>query len=201
MTEFDGSSGATAVPFGSAVATADNGQAPAEAAPFRPAAHDALTSMLDVVRERVEARDVEEYDPWQYEIKGIGVRLVCDPRIENADYQRWVKSALPKQRGRQRPRGAMDLDQLALSAKAIAASNLRVEVLRKETGEWVAVTDNRSGEVLTLEDDGMLRAFNVMDSVSMLRKLFGRDADVINAGQDLLAVAGYLESDDDSDPE
>jgi hypothetical protein len=193
MTEFDGSSG-------TALRSADDNHQTPEAMGFGAGIdEDGPSSMLEVLRERVEAREADEVEPWTHEVADIGVRIVCNPQVENPDYQRWVKAALPKARGRGRPRtvGAMDLDQLALSARAIIATNLRVEVYNKRTKAWAPVSDK--GEALTLDDPGMLRAFGVMDPVSLLRKLFRRDADLINAGQDLLAAAGYLDSEDDDD--
>jgi hypothetical protein len=197
MTEFDGSSSG---PNNATTYATDNVPA-AEAMRFGPALDDSPASMLDVLRDRVEQRDVADADPWVHEIPKVGVRLVCDPRIDNADYQRWVKAAMAKTRTARRGRSnanAMDLDQLALSARAITATNIRVEI-KRQGDEWVAISDGASADALNLEDAAMLRAFGVMDPTSLLRKLFGRDAAVINAGQELLAAAGYLDGDDEDD--
>jgi hypothetical protein len=197
---FDGSSG-TGGSATSTVPAERNHEPPPEAVEFGQVADDdAPMSMLDLLRDRVVERETAEVEPWEHEIAKVGIRLICDPTIEDADYRRWVRAALPRTKGR-RPRqpGALDIDQLALSARAIIATNTRVDV-QTRTG-WRPVTDPADpANVLTLDDPPMLRVFNVMDSVSLLRKLFGRDADVINAGQELLAAAGYLDSDDD-DPE
>jgi hypothetical protein len=202
MTTFNGASGASGEPTGG-VATAEQSEQPPTAMSFGPAAEEeGLSSALDLLRERVDEREQEPVELWMHEITKVGMRIYCDPQVADADYRRWVKASMPKVRrgARGRAPGAMDIDQLALSARAILATNERVEV-RTRKGEWITVTDPSSGEVLTLDDSAMARSFNVMDPVSLLRKLFGRDADLINAGQDLLAAAGYLDSDDDEDPE
>lgn len=204
MTQFDGSTGPSAATGFTAVATESNGQPvldkEAEGMRFGAAADETPSSMLDLLRDRVESRESEETEPWVHEIPALGLRLVCDPRIDNADYQRWMKASLPRGRGaRNRQFNGMDIDTLALSARAITHTNLRVEVQNKDKF-WIPITDGTDPTPLSLDDSAMLRTFNVMDSISLLRKLFGRDAALINAGQALLAEAGYLDADVD-DPE
>lgn len=155
-------------------------------------------SLLDQLRERVAERDEAEPSEWFKEIPGIGVRLVCDPDIEADDYQRWLKQARPRGKGGRRAAnvGPMDLDQFALSVRALTATNVRLEI--KRGAQWRPMTGAQGG-VLDLESRELLDTFGVMDSASALRKLFGRDARIIDAGQELLTEAGYLGGDDDDD--
>lgn len=168
------------------------------AAPFDPTGSDTPDSLLDQLRARVDERDETEPSEWTKEVPKVGIRLVCDPDIEAEDYQRWVKGAQARGKGgrRRAMTSALDLDQFALSVRALTATNIRLEIKRGDG--WTPMTGPQ-GEVLTLESRELLRTFNVMDSASVLKRLFGRDARVIDAGQELLTEAGYLGGDDDDD--
>jgi len=183
-TTFDGSS-TNAVP-------------PPEAVAWDPAAEAVPDTLLDQLRARVDERDQTEDREWTCEVPKVGIRLVCDPVIDNADFQRWMKSASTRA-GRRRGAtpGPMDLDQLQLSSRALVATCLRLEI--KRDGDWTPMT-GKDGGLLTLESPEVLRTFGVMDPVALLKKLFGRDARVIDSGQELLAAAGYLGGDEDEDP-
>lgn len=208
MTQFDGSS-AGSTPAAYAEAAANNGVAPApEAVPFASSIEDDTNplSMLDMLRQRVEERERAEVDLWEYTIAPIGVKLFCDPRIDNADYQKWIKASMPRLKGRRAGQpNSMDLDQFQLSSRAMVHTNVRIalrdEKVRDEKAEgaWRPITDS-SGEALTVEDKAVLQAFNVMDPIALMKKLFGRDSAAIDAGQDLLRAAGYLDGDEDDDP-
>lgn len=185
MTVFDTSTGAT-----------QPAELP-EAAPFEPGAADTPDSLLDQLRARVDERDEAEPSEWCKEIKGVGIRLVCDPDIDAEDYQRWVKQAQRRGKGGRRVMtSALDLDQFALSVRALDATCVRLEI--KHGDGWKPMTGVK-GDTLALDSRELLGVFNVMDSASVLRKLFGRDARVIDAGQELLTEAGYLGGDDDDD--
>lgn len=195
MTTFDTSSDLHAPTGGPAHAAS----APETATVFTPGEPSApLDSLLDQLRERVAERDESDPQEWVKEIPKVGIRLVCDPDIEAEDYQRWVKGAQARGRGGRRRAltSALDLDQFALSVRALTATCLRLEIHDGE--KWRPMTGARS-DVLNLESTELLRTFGVMDSASVLRKLFGRDARIIDAGQELLTEAGYLGGDDDDD--
>lgn len=188
--------------------TFDGSTGPAHGAPeelpqaraWSPAAEEvAPDSLLDQLRARVEHRDETEPQEWIKEVPGLDIRLVLDPDIENSDFQRWMKQATPRTKGRGRGGvNPMAMDQLQLASRALTAQCIRLEM--KRDGEWRPMT-GRDGEAYTLDSQELLRTFNVMDSTSVLRKLFGRDARVIDAGQELLAEAGYLGDDaEDDDP-
>jgi hypothetical protein len=167
-------------------------------------------SILDELRADIESRDAVDVEPWRHRIKDTRVRLACNPDIENDAYQRWFKLSLPRKgNGRQRQQniGPADLDQLTMSAYALIESNLQVELLRKgaddrDDANWVPIR-GESGDLLTLADNELQRTFNTMDAIALTRKLFGRDAYLIDAGQDLLAAAGYggdVDTEDESNP-
>lgn len=154
-------------------------------------------SLLDQIAAEVADRDEEYAEPWLYQIPRTSLRLVCDPRIENDDYQRWIRQSMPHSgKNRRGPRNPSitDMNQLLMSARAIIATNLRIDVLHKPTGEWRPLMHN--GEELVLDSDPLMQKFGAMDPIVLLRKLFGRDSDLIDAGQELLAAAGYLDSGD-----
>lgn len=69
---------------------------------------------------------------------------------------------------------ALDLDQFALSVRALTATCLRLDIRDGET--WRPMTGSK-GDTLDLELTELLRTFGVMDSASLLRKLFGRRPD------------------------
>lgn len=190
---FDGSSAGTPAPI-----TTDTAPPPPPVeAEIRP------ESLLDQLRDRVDERDESEPAEWIDEIPKVGIRLVCDPDIANEDFQRWTKSAMAGgvKAGRRRRGGGnpMDMDQLRISVRALVSTNERVEM--RQGKEWQPLT-GRDGSPVTLESNDLLSAFGVMDSTLLLKKLYGRDARVIDAGQRLLAAAGYLDGDDldDDDP-
>lgn len=178
---------------------------PPEATTWVPAAapdvaDDSPDSLLDQLRERVEERDDTEPQEWFKEVPKLGIRIVCNPDIENNDFQRWMKQATPRVKGRgSRSANPMDMDQLQLAGRALTATCERLEIKRGDV--WTPML-GKDGDKLTLESTELLRTFRVMDSISVLRKLFRLDARVIDAGQELLREAGYLGDDaDDDDPE
>lgn len=159
-------------------------------------------TLLDQIAAEVAERDEDYAEPWVKQIPRTSLRLVCDPRIENEDYQRWIRQSMPhggkNRRGPRNP-SITDMNQLMMSARAIIATNIRIDVLHKPTGEWRPLMHN--GEEMVLDSDPLLHKFGAMDPIVLLRRLFGRDADLIDAGQELLSAAGYLDGDgDDEDP-
>ncbi|MBC8092502.1 MAG: hypothetical protein H7Y15_11295 [Pseudonocardia sp.] len=170
----------------------------------RQVAHDAipLDSLLDQLRDEVTQRDEAIALPWRHRIRGTNFSLVCDPDIDNEDYQRWVKASMPKTKNRRRTPGVADMDQLALSSRAIVSANIGLDVLVRDTEDtWRSITAPGSDEPLTIDSPELLATFNVMDPIALLRKLFGRDAALVDAGQELLSAAGYMgDEDDDEDP-
>lgn len=199
-TTFDGSTGGVPQPPASDPRVEQHDPAAAEASAWGPSSTpDAPESLLDQLFERVSEREEAETPEWVKEVPKIGIRLVFDTDIDNAEFQRWMKAAQPKGRRRQRA-GAFDMDQLALSTRALIAKNLRIEVKGADGKAWNTLTA-QSGEALTLESPELLRRFNALDAGFLLKKLFGRDAFVIDAGNELLEEAGYLgDGVDDDDP-
>lgn len=161
-------------------------------------------SLLDQLRDRVGDRDEDEPAEWFDEIPKVGIRLVCDPDIDAEDFRRWTRAAMggngPGSKGRRRRSGSspMDMSQKAIAVRALVAQNLRLEI--RHGDEW-RVMNGRDGQALTLESNELMTTFGVMDAATLLKRLYGRDARVIEAGQGLLAEAGYLDKDDDEDDE
>jgi hypothetical protein len=67
--------------------------------------------------------------------------------------------------------------------------------------EYHQIVNPQTREPVALDDSFLLTRFGVPDPIELLRKLFVRDADLMNAGEELLTVAGFMGGDDDeSDP-
>ena len=156
---------------------------------------------LEQLRERVTAAN-EVREVWVHEIKRTRVRLTCDTNIDGTDYQRWLNGALPKttRRGRGAAPDVTKMRRELLSARAIIDSCVQVEMLGSDD-EYHQIVNPQTREPVALDDSFLLTRFGVPDPIELLRKLFVRDADLMNAGEELLTVAGFMGGDDDeSDP-
>ena len=161
---------------------------------------DPGVSALEQLRERVTAAN-EVREVWVHEIKRTGVRLTCDTNIDGPDYQRWLNGALPKQtrRGRGAAPDVTKMRRELLSARAIIDSCVQVDMLGSDN-KYHPILDPQTREYVALDDSSLLTQFGVPDPIELLRKLFVRDADLMNAGEELLTVAGFMGDDDESDP-
>lgn len=190
MTMFDGSTTTESL-------TADSASPPGNVSDVNSV--DTGVNALERLRERVaQANQVREL--WVHEIKRTGVRLTCDTNVEGTDYQRWLSGALPKQS--RRGRGSPDVTKMRrelLSARAIIDTCTLVEMQGKD-GDYIPIVNPQTHEPVTLDDSYLLTRFGVPDPIELLRKLFVRDADLMNAGEDLLTTAGFMGDDDESDP-
>lgn len=192
MTEFDGS-------------TMTDDQQPHTPAAVAPEVASQF-SALEQLRAIVDERDDDE-QTWSKVIARGGVRVTCSTTIPNAEYQRMMQAALPKRR---RGGGTPDMskiNQLVLTSRAILYACELVEVRNpqvkkvEEPGAWIPVTDPANGTPLRLDDDTMLTTFRTPDAAALVIRLFGRDADVISAGLELLEESGYIPGEEDeSDP-
>ena len=155
---------------------------------------------LEQLRERVAAAN-EVREVWVHEIKRTGVRLTCDTNIDGTDYQRWLNGALPKQtrRGRGAAPDVTKMRRELLSARAIIDSCVQVDMLGSDN-KYHPILDPQTREYVALDDSSLLTRFGVPDPIELLRKFFVRDADLMNAGEELLTVAGFMGGDDESDP-
>lgn len=196
---FDGSTGQAlpeAEPYRPPVA------APVNGAPAAAPVDDTLDTLLDQLREEVDQRDQQAAEPWRRQIKGTSFRIVCDPDIDYQVFKRWQKQAMAQGRKGKGAPSYADLDQFYLSTRALVHANIGLEVQRRGTAdEWTMLTSPRTGETLTIDSDELLGTFNTPDPVALLRKLFGRDSAVIDAGQSLLDAAGYMGEDDEDAPD
>jgi hypothetical protein len=166
-------------------------------------------SALDQLRSSVESQTAPQ--PWVKVLPKIGVRLTCSTDIDNkSEYQRWMRAALPKTKGaRQGAPDMTQLDRYRLASLSILAKCESIEVRNRAVTDpeaddaWIVVTDPTSHEPLTLTDKAALDAFKTPDPVALLVKIFGRQADVIAAGEEFLTAAGFIpgdEPEDESDP-
>lgn len=209
MTMFDGSTPTAgndggATPGGS-VATAESPNGVPAAAPTAGAPNVEIegedfpaTSLLDQVAQQVQTRDVEYAEPWEKRIPDTGLMLVCDRNFEHDQFERWRRLATPKPKGmRGRQMAADNMNQLLMSARALVETNVAVKVLDRASGEWRVL--RHGDEDLTLDSKPLMDKFGAIDPIVLVRRLFGRDAKVIEAGMELLEAAGYGDE-DESDP-
>jgi hypothetical protein len=158
----------------------------------------ARISPLDQLVAEVQDRESEEDELLGVEVPGLGVRLMCSTNIDGDDWQAWQRQSIP--RAKRRKAGALDLNQMTLMCLVLEN---QCEHLEYRTGDGWAAMPGSGGEPLDLRSDELLRRFKQMDSTSLLRKLFARDADLLAAGQEVVDKAGWGDPDavgDDSDP-
>ena len=161
---------------------------------------------LDMLREAVDEREAAPTPELVHvPIPGLGWRLMCDPDFPYPKFRDWQKVGLPTlQRTGKRPPNAIDQDR-ALTASLILVNTCTAVQMQRGDGEWITVT-NSQGVPVTLKDEEFLRRFNMVDPRSLLRKLFttpGRSADaaLMRAGDIVIKAAGYLDDDEDDEPD
>lgn len=169
-----------------------------------PSGLDALDRLREAVQER-EAAPTPDLEA--VPIPGLGWRLLCDPDFSYPQFRDWQKAGLPaRQKAGKKPPNPLDMDR-ALTASLILVNTCVGVEMQRGDGTWVAVT-NSHGVPISLKDPEFLAKFNVIDPLSLLRKLFtvpgkSADAPLMKAGDQLIAAAGYTEVDDedaDADP-
>lgn len=151
------------------------------------------TDTLDLLRERVQERQSEEFP--NHLLDAGGIRLSCRTVIDFRELQKWREQAIPKawrnKKLTEEQRGSkMDMRQF-FTAVFVACTE-EVEVLGRDGRTWKPIT-NSAGQPLTLAEGALNNAFGVMDVVSLVRKLWRRDADLMHAGNELLAAAGWTD--------
>lgn len=170
------------------------GAVAAPAAPDEP--FDSLALLRAAVAERVEI------EPVTIPVPTLGIRLVCHTDVTSKQLGRWQKAALPPPLRKSGNASALDMDQMQLAVAVLVGTLLRIEVADpKNKGEWLPVEDGRTGEPLTFSDAAVLNMFGAIDTVTALKRLFGRDAGVVKAGRLVLNKAGWGEGDEMVDDE
>lgn len=178
--------------------TPTTGQPPAEPYPV-PQQHggregasepDTYVSPLELLAREIDERESAEEELLPVEVPKLGIRLMCSTRISGKEWQAWQKRAIPQ--ARRRKATALDLDQVELMCTVLVETCEHIEFRRgpQGSGEW-AVMPGNDGEPMTLKSDELLRRFNQMDSASMVMKLFGNDAALLKAGQEVVDAAGW----------
>jgi len=166
---------------------------------------DTLPDTLDLLRERADEVAATEIKATTVTNAADSIRLVCRGNIASREVQRWNRKALPPVARKSGTANGLDVDNKVLHSSVLIDTTERVEVKGRD-GEWKIVQD-QDHNVLTFADSALLSAFGVLDAVSALMKIFGRDADVIKAGMAVLTGAGWAEGatgyegdDEDGDP-
>jgi len=187
MTEFDGSTAGAGTlpgyPTGTPPYVSTGPQHELEEEPAAPVS--SLDMLVKAVAERDAAQDTGHV---RIPIPGLdGVRMVCRIDFPYPEWEKWQTLAIPKEK-RRKPE-PMDMRQNVLMTLAL---NNTCEYLEFKTGEtWAPITGS-NGAPMEYAGDEMLRKFNVMDKVSLLRALFGgKDGHILRAGRRVVAAAGY----------
>lgn len=175
-TTFDGSTGETGL--------ADPGAQDTPVAPF---------SALDALTEQLEHRDDEAERVTDVEIPGLDWRLVCATDFPYADYKNWQKAALPRNQRNGRKTNPLDLDQAVLGTQILLHTCEGIE-FRTSTGAWHPLLDG--AEPMTLKSVAFMRHLRQVDPAVAIRKLFGREAAIVAAGNKVGRASGWMSDDD-----
>jgi hypothetical protein len=149
---------------------------------------------LAMLREQVQDRDQREDDFCLVEVPGIGWRLMCAIDFTYAQYAKWQKAAFPREQRNGRKTNPFDLNQTELAFSVLLNTCCELQYRRGESEEWQTLADDHGAPLLPTSD-ALLRKFNVVDPRSFLRKLYRREARLIEASQRVAAAAGMLEGD------
>lgn len=147
-------------------------------------ADDTLALLRSTVEERIETTE------YVVTVPGGRIRLHCRLDISSAEMSKWQKRALPPVARKRNAVSMIDMDPGELAGQVFLHTCERVEVLDRDNVTWRAIED-RDHEPLTLRDPQLLQAFGAMDSRTALRKLFGKDAFMVQASSELLTEAGW----------
>jgi hypothetical protein len=176
----------------------DVGTTPPEGHQFRsepdPTPEAAPVSSLDLLVKAVRERDAERDDLHvRIPIPGLDVRMVCRIDFPYSAWEQWQTLSIPKEK-RRRPE-PMDMRQNVLMTLAL---NKTCEFLEFKSGDTWAPITGASGAPMEYGSEEMLKRFNVMDEVSLLRALFGhKDGHILRAGRRVVAAAGYSDEADE----
>lgn len=161
-------------------------------------------STLDLLRAKAE--EVVEFPPYVFENPKATIRFTCATTIEQRQLSVWQRASLPPEERKKRG-GVPDLsklDPIVYFTRAIAATCNLVEVRERASGQYVAITHQRTGEPLTFDDNELLLAMGSPDKVTAVRNAMNKaDWAIQKEGTELLARAGYGDpvGDDDEDPQ
>lgn len=179
MTTFDGSTG--------------GGFTAESATELKPVLAPGELDTLTLLRERVREKQAEEFP--NHILDAGGIRLSCRTVIDFIELQQWRERAIPKawrnkKLSEEQRASKMDMRQFFTSLLSVCTEE--VEVLGRDGQTWTTVTDV-NGRVLTFANGELNSVFGVMDTISMFRVLYKRDADLLHAGNELLSAAGWTE--------
>lgn len=187
-------------------ATAQQGQPPQPLVPTAPAEPvlDTLAMLAQAAAQQVPI------EPEFVEAPGdVGIRLVCLPDIASRQLQGWQKRALPKHMRDASNVSPLSMDSLVLAVATLVNTLLRVEVRdARDRDLWHPVVDPTDGRPLGFNDNALLATFGAMDAVTALKKIFGRESDIVRASRQVMNASGWGEEkmitdadvDDGTDP-
>ena len=195
MSTFDGSTGTVpGHPTGTPAYVPDGQPSAGEHETGATAGDPPPVSSLDLLVKAVRERDAQRDDAHvRIPIPGLDVRMVCRIDFPYSAWEHWQTLSIPKEK-RRRPE-PMDMRQNVLMTLAL---NKTCEFLEFRSGDTWAPITGATGAPMEYAGDEMLKRFNVMDEVSLLRALFGgKDGHILRAGRKVVAAAGYSDEADE----
>lgn len=158
---------------------------------------EAVASRSTLDELRAAGDEVDEREPITAVNPRQRIRLTMRTDFEQKDVQRWQFKALPlKHREQLGRRGGQPnlslLDPVVMFALAIAETTIQVEVRSRQTDEYITVTDEHSGDLLTFADPALRQVIGGIDAITAVKRAFNRsDPALLDAGQRLLTAAGF----------
>lgn len=157
---------------------------------------------LSLLKQAAAERQRQVTETVTITVPGGRIRLVCTPDIPEKELRRWQRASLPADKRKNGTGTPLDSNQMVMAGLALTYVTESMQVLDSHDNvTWHTVEHN--GEALGLGDPALLNAFGAMDVQYLLKSIFGRESDVIRAGQEIMAAAGWageMGGDDEDDP-
>lgn len=166
-------------------------------------------STLDLLREAAEAESAAATEDDAagkplielYSLSGV-IRVDCSPeQISYEQLHAARKGAVPQQSRKARRSGIGinwdDLNPAIVAARLIAEQTVAIYLMKD--GVYQKLVDAH-GKPYDFTDPHLLASFGTADAQAAVRKIFGTDPHLLDAGEELLAHSGWSATGDLDDP-
>lgn len=140
---------------------------------------------LQAALTQAEVAADEEFLPLELFSPGEVIRLTCSTDLDQKDLKRLQLAALPLEARRKRIPDLKKLSEVAMYAGIIGEQTLTIAI-RQSDGTY---KDLPGG----FDDPATLTAFGAAEPSVAVRRVFVKDAYVLNAGAELMEACGYGE--------